>query len=108
MPASVDDFTFNSNMAATGVFHVDDSLAVKALFFEKTGDAPCVEGYLMNASTPNIPAQRYLATTQDVFTLSDYVSADIDYSTTRWDDLHGDFYVVAAGQDCTRALDILK
>ena len=98
MQMDTDETTFNSNMSLTEALHVDGSLTVTARI-DPTGDYPVVEGYLMPADAPDDPA-----------TYRDYSYVQFDLmpglESQTFDDLHGDYYVVAGGQDCDWSLDV--
>ena len=98
MPMDTDETTFNSNMSRTEVLHVDGSLTVTARI-DPTGDYPAVEGYVMPANAPDDPA-----------TYRDYSYTQIDLisgqESDTFDDLQGDYFVVAGGQDCSWSLDV--
>jgi len=103
MPASTDQATFNANMAATPVFHVDGSVTVTAAVVSDSQSIPgVVEGYLVPASVPSSDAPTSLDAMQ-----FDLTGESIGTSQS-WSGLSGDYYVIAAGQDCTWSLDVTK
>lgn len=103
VPASTSDADFNASMVASTTFHVDGSLLARASFSLVDDTDACVQGYLMPASAPNDPST-YDSLGQE-FTIS---SAMPNMRWYEWDNLNGDYYVVAQGQDCTWRLDLQK
>jgi hypothetical protein len=103
VPASTSDTDFNASMVASPTFHVDGSLLARASFSLIDNTDACVQGYLMPASAPNDPST-YDSVGQ-VFTIP---SVEPNMRWYEWDKLHGDYYIVAQGQDCNWRLNLQK
>jgi hypothetical protein len=99
LPASTDQATFEAQMASTAVFSVYGTLTITAdVTPDKAGDTGVVEGYLVPGSVP-----RDSAPSSPEAMRFDLTGQDPGRSES-WDLGNGNYYVIAAGQDCTWTL----
>ena len=110
MPASTGVQEFYDNMAQTKVFKVEGIVTITASITPDVSGDPgaLVEGYLIPANFPSNKVMLTMDPTVPQFALTPYTgfnSETLDYPVHP---LQGDYYVKAAGQDCSWSLRVTQ